>query len=261
MKLRINFEASEWLTQELEAYHTQHPELVFVKDQLEGLILNLKSKVTQEKEPEKPPETSAHSQVPPRLLTGTLGSQGAQKALPTKEDLDRAGITQANGIYYSKSGLPIDPSRIKKLLSQEATVPFETSENLQTVSTEESTTMNSGNNAGKTGKQTGKPTLQERLWFHEQKAAIYRKAKVETAKEMEQARQVVREQARRYHNRPILNDVAPRFGPCPLGHNANFCANSLCSNRGECNKPTSGIHTVKHEVVGETPEFALDYIR
>ena len=63
-KFRLDFEADEWLSAELETYQNKHPELTFRKDLLQGFILDLKGQLQYFRDmAEKPFEGSSASSV------------------------------------------------------------------------------------------------------------------------------------------------------------------------------------------------------
>jgi hypothetical protein len=96
-KFRLDFEADEWLSAELEAYQNKHPELDFKKDVLQGYVLDLKAQVQYlrdmaEKSFEGSSASSVRQDSPPyEQKTSTTQEPIANLALPalTKQPLFR----------------------------------------------------------------------------------------------------------------------------------------------------------------------------
>jgi hypothetical protein len=149
---------------------------------------------------------------------------------------------KSNGLSPRQEGVADGVARPPPL-QQDSQIPFETqsvqvrneSESLQKASTVTSNNLKIGVKGGNEPKLSMRALFEERLWYHERKAAIYKKAKMEAAKESEQARQVVKEQVRRFRNQ--LPQSEPYLkSPCPLGRSANRCLNNPCDNRGQCRR-------------------------
>jgi hypothetical protein len=112
-----------------------------------------------------------------------------------------------------------------------APIPLETSDStpMHGALTKASNTSQSGLSDGSSQRPSGKLSVQERLQYQQQKAEIWKRQKIEVA----EALQVIKEQVRRYHDKPIQTDLAPPFS-CPDGHKANYCYNNPCEKHGQC---------------------------
>jgi len=201
-------------------------------------------------------------------LLSSLDRQGSESSgsitreSPTEApEPAKIGI-QDTGIVYTSSGYPIHPSRLK--------IPFVAShtgktdlQNWQKPSTVTSKPMKSSITTGSQTFNDGQQnqtteTMQSvELTLKQKQSLLYHEIREE------QKRETARQTKIRRPQREIKDDrIAKPFGPCPLGHKPNYCANNLCDRRGQCNAPNSGIQTINNILHGENPEpFQLDYVR